>query len=265
MTFKIFFLSILLAVILSLALKMNSPVFVMAVFFLPASFLASLSVGSQSFTLARLPFLFLNGVVIFFLFFKYNLSDAEIVFISLFAFILVFLATNYFASHYKALPNISGEEQETFVLKYEASRDVIFAFLFLTAFIWYVNAFVFYSIFGYPFFLALLIIFFVTFLLTSFAVRVYAAPRKDNKNSALPAIYSWVIGLVMVQASWVVGFWPFGYLTAAVIITIIYYVTLVSVKEYFFGRMETQRVVKEFLFGMAVVIVIFYFTEWLPA
>lgn len=258
-------MTVLLAAILSVALKMNSPIFVMAVFFLPMSFLASLSVGSQSFTLARLPFLFLNGVIFFLLFFSNNLSDDLLVLYSAISIFLVFWATNYFASLYKALPNIASEEYEDFSLKYAISRDFVFVFLFFAAFAWYVNAFVIYSIFGYAFYLALLIIFFITFLLTSFAVRVYAAAHKEKKNSALPAIYSWVIGLVIVQASWVIGFWPFGYLTAAFIITIIYYVTLAAVKEYFFGKMETGRMIKELLFGLAVVAAIFYFTRWLPA
>ncbi len=264
MTIKIFFLTVLLAAILTLALKMNSPIFVMAIFFVPVSFLASLSVGFQSFTLARIPFLFLNGVIFFLLFFKNNLSDGLLVSLGAAAVFLVFLATNYFAVIYKALPNIASEEYESFSLKYAASRDIVSAFLFLSAFVWYVNAFAVYSIFGYPFSLALLVIFSITFLLTSFAVRVYAAPQKEKKNPALPAIYSWVIGLITVQASWVIGFWPFGYLTAAFIITIIYYVTLASVKEYFFGKMEVRRMAKEFLFGLAIIAVIFYFTRWLP-
>lgn len=265
MTIKIFFLTVLLAAILILALKMNSPIFVMAILFLPVSFLASLSAGFQSFTLAMLPFLFLNGVVFFLLFFKNNLSDGLLVSLSAVVVFLVFLATNYFASLYKALPNISNEEYENFSLKYETSRNLVFVFLFWAAFAWYVNAFAIYSIFGYPSYLLLLIIFFITFLLTSFAIRVYAAPRKENKNLQPPAIYSWAIGLVMVQMSWIIGFWPFGYLTAAFIITIIYYVTLAAVKEYFFGKMEARRVAKELLFGLAVIVVIFYFTRWLPS
>lgn len=265
MTIKIFFLTVLLTIILFVALKMNSPVFVMAIFFLPVSFLASLSVGLQSFTLARIPFLFLNGVIFFLIFFKNNLSDELLLFVGAAVIFSVFSAVNSFAVFFKALPNITSEEYENFSLKYESRRDIIFIFLFLAAFIWYINAFVAYSIFGYPFYLSLLIIFFITFLLTSFAARVYAAPRKNDKNFALPAIYSWVIGLVIVQASWVIGFWPFGYLTAALIITIIYYVIVAALKESFFGKKETGKMMKEFLFGLAVIIAVFYFTRWLPA
>ncbi len=265
MTIKILFLTVLLAAILTLALKMNSPIFVMVFLFLPVSFLVSLSVGSQSFTLARLPFVFLNGVVFFLLFFKNNLPDQILVLFSAVAFFLVFLMTGYFTNLYKALPNIAGEDYEKNFLKYETSCNFLFTFLFLAAFAWCVNAFVIYSVFGYPFYLVLVIIFFVTFLLTSFAARVYAAPRKEKRSSTLPAIYSWVISLIIVQVSWIIGFWPFGYLTAAFIITIIYYIILSAVKEYFFGEKNARRVAKDFLFALAVVIVVFYFMRWLPA
>lgn len=265
MTIKIFFLTVLLAAILALALKMNSPVFVMIILFLPASFLASLSVGAQSFTLARLPFLFSGGLVFFLLLFRNNLSDGALVALSAPAFFLVFSTVNYFAVLYKKLPNIASEEYEKFALKYEAGRNLAFVFLFLAAFVWYADAFAIYSLFGRPFYSALLIIFFATFLLASFALRVYAAPRKENKNLQLPAIYSWAIGLVIVQASWIIGFWPFGYLTAAFIITIIYYVIVALLKEYFFGKKEALSAVKEFLFGLAIIIAVFYFTRWFPS
>lgn len=261
---KIFFLALVLAAILMLALKMNSPVFVMIVFFLPASFLASLSAGAQSFTLARLPFLFSGGAVFFLLLFRDNLSDGALAALGASAFFLVLLTTNYFAILYKALPNIAGEEYEKFALKYETGRSFALVFLFLAAFIWYADAFVIYSFFGYPFYSVLLVIFSVTFLLSSFALRVYAALRKENKNSQLPAIYSWVIGLIIVQVSWVIGFWPFGYLTAAFIITIIYYIIVVLFGEYFFGRKNALSAVKEFLFALAIIAIIFYFTRWFP-
>lgn len=265
MTVKIFFLTILLEAILMLALKMNSPVFVILFLFLPAAFLASLSAGGQSFTLARLPFFFSAGIVFFLLLFRNNLSDGLFAAISAFFFFLVFSATGYFAVLYKALPNITGEEYEKFSLKYEIGRNFIFTFLFFAAFVWYANAFAVYSLFGYPFYSALLVIFFITFLLASFALRVCAALRRGAKNSSLSAIYSWAIGLVVVQLSWIIGFWPFGYLTAALIITIIYYVVISSLREYFFGKAEMAGAIKEFLFGVAIVAVIFYFTRWLPA
>lgn len=258
-------MTFVLTAILALAVKMNSPVFAMALLFLPVSFLASLSIGAQSFTLMRLPFIFLNGIVFFLFLFRDNLSDAQAVSFGAIVFYLIFLAMGHFTFLYKALPNIASDEYENFALKYALRRDVVFVFLFLAAFAWYIDAFVLYSIFSYPFYSVLLIIFFITFLLTLFAVRIYAAPGKENKNSRLPAIYIWAISLIIIQASWIIGFWPFGYLTAALIIIIIYYITLSVVKEYFFGKMTPAKMVKEFLFGLLIVAMVFYFTRWLPA
>jgi len=49
-----------------------------------------------------------------------------------------------------------------------------------------------------------------------------------------------VVLLVISEISWIVGFWPFGYLTAAFIITIIYYTTVLILKEYLFGRLQKK-------------------------
>lgn len=264
-TIKNIFFSILLAAITALFWITRIPDFFIWLLFFIAAFFMSLSFAQQSFTLARLPFIFLNGIVFFLLLFQNNLANEKKLILAGIAFFLIFRAIGFFAFLFKSLPNIPSEEYEKVTFKYETVRNVIFVFLFLTLFIWYINAFVVYLFYGYPFFSALLIIFFVTFLLTSFVLRVYMVPFRENKKLRFSAIYSWVISLVIVQAGWVIGFWPFGYLTAALILIIIYYMIFVVMKEYFFGELNKINIAKEIFFWLIVVFFVFYFSRWFSA
>lgn len=261
---KAIIFAVLLTAILSLALRANSPYFLVGVLFLPVSFLASLSAGAQSFMLARLPFLFINGAVLFFLLSGVDISRGLFLVINFAIIVSVMLAMEYFSSLYKTLPNMSRDDYKEIAPKYRNSRNLIFSFLYLTAFIWYADAFIIYSIMGFPFFLALVLIFAVTLLSTSLMMRIHSASHRGEKKPAPLALYGWTVGLVISQISWIIGFWPFGYLTVAFIITIIYYTISMILKEYLFKKLDSKRVARELLFAGSIIIVIFYFTHWLP-
>lgn len=261
---KTIFLTVLLTAILNLALKTDSSYFLVGVLFLVVSFFSSMSVGAQSFMLARLPFLFVNGAILFVLLSQSSISDNLFLEISSMIIFSVFLAMGRFSSLFKMLPNMSREDYGKIAPKYRSRRNIILSFLYVTAFVWYANAFIVYSLWGYSFSAALILVFLVTFLLTSFTMKIYSASGKERKSAAPLPIYSWIIGLVIGQISWVVGFWPFGYLTVAFIITIIYYTTSMILRDYLFRRLEPRSVVRELIFAGLIIIITFYFTNWLP-
>lgn len=255
--------SVLLVAIMELFLATDIPDFFIWVLFLAASFLISLSAGGQSFTLARLPFLFFVGCFLFFYLMFGEITGRGFLFIVGSAFFLILCFNNYFSSLFKILPNIIQEESENFVKKYELARNLILAFLFLTAFVWYADAFIVYSVLGLPFFLALLMIFFSTLFLSSYVFRIYSFTDKNELSQDF-LLYSWILGLAISQISWIVGFWPFGYLTAALVITIIYYTVIAILKEYLFGELQKKQAVGELIFAALILVIIFYFTKWLP-
>ncbi|MBU3925236.1 hypothetical protein KKB43_01630 [Patescibacteria group bacterium] len=57
----------------------------------------------------------------------------------------------------------------------------------------------------------------------------------------------------------------FGYLTAAFIITIIYYTIISILKKYLFGRIQKKDVMIELAFAALIIIIIFNYTKWLPS
>jgi hypothetical protein len=264
---KTIFLSLVLAGILTLALKTGAPLAIIGSLFFLASFIFSLAVGAQSFTLSRVPFLFINGFVFFMAIARGSgsVSDGFFLISSFLAIAAVFRSTALFSFLHKKLPNIGQEDYEKFAKNYANARNLIFSFLFLTAFIWYADAFIVYSVLGMPFYLALLAIFFVTLSLTSFFFKINQISAPEKKLPFSPSIYSLIIGLIISQISWIVGFWPFGYLTAAFIITIIYYTVAMILKEYLFsGRIDRASAARELLFAGIIMALIFYFTKWLP-
>jgi len=260
---KNIFFSFLLLAVIELLLTTDIPDFLIGVLFLGASFFISLSVGGQSFTLARLPFLFIIGWFLFFYLTPSEIIGSGFLFITGGVFFISLCLSSYFSSLLKILPNIGEKGSEVFLKRYELIRNLILAFLFLTAFLWYINAFILYSILGLPFYIALLVIFFITFFLSSFVLRVYSVSNKTAFNQEL-SLYAWTSGLVISQMSWLAGFWPFGYLTAAFIMTIIYYTIMSILKEYLFGRLEKKDVLENLAFAVLIIIIIFNYTKWLP-
>lgn len=264
---KTIFLSLVLLAILALAIKTSAPLIVTGALFLLASFISSLAISAQSFTLSRVPFLFVNGFVFFMAMARASGSVSDDIFLasSFMAIVSVFRAAAFFSFWHKKLPNISQEDYPKFARSYANARNLIFSFLFLTAFIWYADAFIVYSVLGMPFYLALLAIFFVTLNLTSFFLKISQISSPEKKMPFSAFVYSLITGLVISQMSWIVGFWPFGYLTVAFIITIIYYTAATILKEYLFsGKFDRNSAVRELLFAGIIMALIFYFTEWLP-
>lgn len=264
---KTFFLSLILTGIIYLALKTSIPLALTGMLFLVVSFLSSLASGAQSFTLSRLSFLFINGFIFFLavLHGSGGLADYLFLILAFIAINAIFGVTSHFSFLHKNLPNITKEDYPQYSKNYFGARNLIFSFLYLTAFIWYANAFIIYSVLGLPFYVSLLIIFFITLNLTSFLFNILRASSGGEKIIFPISMYSWIMGLIVCQISWVVGFWPFGYLTAAFIITIIYYTVAMILKEYIFSSAFTRTfVLREMIFTGVIIVLIFYFTNWLP-
>lgn len=259
---NIFFAALLVAII-ELFLATNIPDFFIGVLFFGANFLVSLSAGVQSFTMARLPFLFITGCFLFFYLTPQEIITNSFMFILGGSFFIVLSLNNYFSAMFRALLNIVEGDSPDFIRKYELARSFILALLFIAAFIWFTDAFIMYSVLSLPFYITLLLVFFITFSLSSYMLRVYSVSDKAELKQAY-LFYAWISGLVISEISWIVGFWPFGYLTAAFIITIIYYTIISILKEYLFGKIEKKDVAIELSFTVLMIIIILNYTKWLP-
>lgn len=260
---KNIFFSALLVMIMGLFLKTDFSDFIIGILFFAASFLFALSVARQSFTLARAPVLFINGWFLFFYLTPSEIIGKYFLLITGMVFFMVFCLCDHFSFLFKSLPNITGLNSEKFIKRYAVAKNLILDLLFITAFIWYADAFIIYSNLGYPFYITLLLIFFITFFLSSFILRICSKSEKSELSREL-SLCAWTSGLVIAQVSWVVGFWPFGYLTASFIITIIYYTIMSILKEYLFGTIEKKGIMGELMFAILMILLIFNYTKWLP-
>ena len=142
--------------------------------------------------------------------------------------------------------------------KDETARGIIAAGSISTFFLFYAMSYGIYLNFNIPLWILILVLTFVT-MLVSFQ---YFWLINENKKNVLN--YSLVLGLVMAEIVWVLNFWPFGYLTTGVITLIFYYVFWDLVKSHFLDELSKRRVVTNMIFFGFLVALVLSSTRWLP-
>lgn len=100
------------------------------------------------------------------------------------------------------------------------------------------------------------------FLITTLVSFEYMQSIKDSSGEAWK--YSVVIGLIMMEISWVAHFWPFGYLTTGAVMLIFYYVFWDLVQSYFLKILSKRRVVANVVFFGILTSVVLISSRWLP-
>lgn len=142
--------------------------------------------------------------------------------------------------------------------KDETARGIIAAGSISTFFLFYAMAYGIYLNFNIPLWILILVLTFVTMLI-SFQ---YLWLINENKKNVLN--YSLVLGLIMAEIVWVLNFWPFGYLTTGVITLIFYYVFWDLVRSHFLDELSKKRVVANMIFFGFLVALVLSSTRWLP-
>jgi hypothetical protein len=84
---------------------------------------------------------------------------------------------------------------------------------------------------------------------------------KDKRKAINFAL---VIGFVMAEISWVINFWPFGYLTTAVISLIFYYVFWDMMQSNFLGILSKKRIVAHLVLLGVTMFLVLASSHWLP-
>jgi hypothetical protein len=142
--------------------------------------------------------------------------------------------------------------------KDRTARGIIAAGSISTFFLFYAMSYGIYLNFNIPLWILILVLTFVTMLI-SFQ---YFWLINENKKNVLN--YSLVLGLVMAEIVWVLNFWPFGYLTTGVITLIFYYVFWDLVRSHFLDELSKKRVVANMIFFGFLVALVLSSTRWLP-
>ncbi len=142
--------------------------------------------------------------------------------------------------------------------KDETARGAISLAAVVAIFIFYASVFGVYLNFSIPLWIVM-----VFFLIPTTLVSYQYLQLIEN-NSKRVWLYSLIIGISMTELSWVLNFWPFGYLTTGVIMLIFYYVIWDLAYSYFLKIMSKRRVVTNIIFFGILVTVVLMSSKWLP-
>lgn len=132
--------------------------------------------------------------------------------------------------------------------------------IFATLFCWYAASFGWYLNLAVPVWILMVIIAFVTFMLSNVSMRV----NQLKINSIQRFSYAIFLAFLMAQTVLIQNSWPFRYLTTGVIALIIYYASWDIIRNYFLEKLTTKKVVFDAVFLLGAVIVILLSSKWYP-
>ena len=77
-----------------------------------------------------------------------------------------------------------------------------------------------------------------------------------------PALYALILALGMVQIAWMANFWPFGYLTAAAINLMFFYILIDMVHMMFIDDLSQKRTMTNIIYGSIFLAILLASTRW---
>ena len=137
------------------------------------------------------------------------------------------------------------------------ARSFFSASLIATIFLFYSVVYWFYINLNIPLWLFLVTHFIFVMMVTFVSLRAYSS---DYRRIVL---YSAVIAFSMIQLVWMSNFWPFGYLTTAVVSLVFYYVLWDLVQMEFLEILSKKRIVSTIIFCIILAISVLLTTQWL--
>ncbi len=167
-----------------------------------------------------------------------------------FAFILLSSAVYYFC--------LLGLYRFRSYQKDQTARGLIAATAVASIFLFYSAVYGIYLNFSIP----LWVIMFVFLLPTTLVSFQYLQLIGEDRKKVW--LYSLVIGLAMAEVSWMLNFWPFGYLTTGVTMLIFYYILWDLTHSYFLNVLSKRRVMANIVFFGILATMVLMSSRWLP-
>ena len=106
----------------------------------------------------------------------------------------------------------------------------------------------------------LMLAYFLSTLLVSY--QYFSIIKNGERKIVL--IYSFLLGLTMMELAWVMNFLPFGYLTTGVIALILYYMQWSIVQGYFLNILSQKRAIANVLFFSFLILIVLLSSKWIP-
>jgi len=126
-------------------------------------------------------------------------------------------------------------------------------------FFYYTGIFGFYLNFSFPLWGLMLLYFFGTSL-TSYNALMRIEQSKEKKKEVI--LYSLFLGLFMCELSWVMSFWPFGYLTSGVLVSVLFFLVWDISFDFFRDKLSLRKVFFRTLFFFFLIGILLWSTPW---
>lgn len=137
------------------------------------------------------------------------------------------------------------------------ARSLFSASLIATVFMFYAGAYGFYINFDIALWVFLLIHVIMIGMMTFVSLRAYVSDYRRN------ALYSATVAFGMMQFAWMTNFWPFGYLTTAVVTLMFYYVLWDLTQMEFLQTLSKKRIIITLTYGIVLTVAVLATTQWL--
>lgn len=141
----------------------------------------------------------------------------------------------------------------------KTARGMNMAAASTTIFFAYASAYGIYLNFLVPPFILMAVYFLITFLVS---YQYFSIIKGGQKK--IVWLYSFLLGLVMMELIWTMTFWPFGYLTTGVIALILYYMLWDIIQCHFLSILSQKRAIISAVFFSFLVILILLTSKWTP-
>ena len=140
--------------------------------------------------------------------------------------------------------------------KDQTAKGIISGGIFATAFFFYAGFYGLYLNFAIPLWFLMLVFLAITFILSYH----YLGILSTDKSKVLT--YGLILGLAMAEISWVINFWPFGYLTTGVIALIFYYMFWDLAQSFFTEKLSKKKIVVNLIFFSLLIGLILFSSRW---
>jgi hypothetical protein len=138
----------------------------------------------------------------------------------------------------------------------QTARGIASGGLLATVFFFYAGFFGLYINFSIPLWLLMLVFLAITFVLSYHYLGAISSDKKKVLNLSV------ILGLAMAEISWVINFWPFGYLTTGVIALIFYYMFWDLAQSYFTQKLSKRKIAFNLIFFSLLIGLILFTSRW---
>jgi len=138
----------------------------------------------------------------------------------------------------------------------QTARGIASGGLLATVFFFYAGFYGLYINFSIPLWVLMFIFLAITFILSYH----YLGAISSDKKRVLS--FSIILGFAMAEISWVINFWPFGYLTTGVIALIFYYMFWDLAQSYFTKKLSKRKIAVNLIFFSLLICLVLLTSRW---